>query len=120
MFVAAASYSNRHLAPQEGVGKRAEEYTWENRHAYFQPRRGNRITLYADAHALPEPLPPIPLAGGRSWHPTSCWDDLSAAIVAAQHFIYITGTQCAWQCSLHWCCMKCAKGCSKRTSKRLC
>ena len=81
-----------------------EEYSWENKHAYFQPRRGNRVTLYADAHALPEPLPPIPLVGGRSWHPGSCWDDLSAAISAAKHFIYITGVQCALQrlnCCVH-------------------
>ena len=86
---------------QEAGGKRAEAYSWENKHAYFQPRRGNRVTLYADAHALAEPLPPIQLAGGRLWREGSCWDDLFAAITAAEHFIYITGTAFAMcmQCS---------------------
>ena len=84
------------------------EYTWENKHAYFQPRRGNRVTLYADAHALPEPLPPIQLAGGRLYREGSCWDDLSAAISAARHFIYITGTggwdvRCISPCDGHPC-----------------
>ena len=78
---------------QEAGGKSAQEFDWENKHAYFQARRGNRVTLYADAHALPEPLPPIQLAQGRLWHGGSCWDDLFAAISAAKHFIYITGMQ---------------------------
>jgi len=96
-------FNPMHFAPQEGVGKRAEEYSWENKHAYFPPRRGNRVTLYADAHTVAEPLPPIPLAGGRQWHQASCWDDLFAAIAAAKHFIYIAGMSRAWLCFLHWC-----------------
>ena len=61
------------------------------RHTYFQARRGNRLTLYADAHADQRTLQPIPLPGGRVYQPASCWDDLLGALMAAKYFIYITG-----------------------------
>ena len=61
------------------------------RHAYFQARRGNRVTLYADAHADHRTLQPIPLQGGRVYQPASCWDDIMGALMEAKHFIYITG-----------------------------
>ena len=61
------------------------------RHAYFQARHGNRVTLYADATADPERLPPIKLAGGLTFRTESLWDDMFDDICDAKHFIYITG-----------------------------
>lgn len=64
-----------------------------NRHAYFQARHGNRVTLYTDAIADPERLPPIKLGHGFSFRTESAWDDMFAHICDAKHFIYITGVQ---------------------------
>ena len=63
------------------------------RHAYFKARRGNRLTLYADAHADQRTLQPIPLPDGRAYQPASCWDDLMRALLDAKYFIYITGVR---------------------------
>lgn len=61
------------------------------RHAYFQARHGNRVTLYADAVADPERLPPIKLARGLAFKCESLWDDMFAQICDAKHFIYMAG-----------------------------
>ena len=73
----------------------AQDYTWEVRHAYFPARRGNNVTLYADAHADQRTLGPVLLPDGRVYQPSSLWDDLLTALCGAKYFIYINGAQAA-------------------------
>lgn len=63
------------------------------RHAYFQARHGNRVTLYADAISDPERLPPIKLARGLAFKCESTWGDMYADLCDAKAFIYITGAR---------------------------
>lgn len=59
---------------------------------FFPLREGNRVTLYHDAHVIDAgEKPDIPLASGVLYKDLSCWDTLYADILAAKHFVYISG-----------------------------
>lgn len=60
-------------------------------YTYFPQRTGCHVTLYQDAHMPDNFLPPIYLDGGKEAEPARCWEDVYAAIMGAEHVIYITG-----------------------------
>uniref|UniRef100_A0A0D9XLR7 phospholipase D n=1 Tax=Leersia perrieri TaxID=77586 RepID=A0A0D9XLR7_9ORYZ len=58
---------------------------------YFPLRRGNRITLYQDAHVPDGCLPDIWLDHGVRYQHGQCWRDIYDAICQARRLIYIVG-----------------------------
>lgn len=60
-------------------------------YTFFAQRQGCKVTLYQDAHIPDNFIPKIPLAGGKFYEPSRCWEDIFDAITNAKHFIYITG-----------------------------
>mgnify|MGYP000509392329 CR=1 FL=1 len=69
----------------KGCDAQGVEYT------FFKQEKGNKITLYQDAHMQDGFMPRIPLAGGKMYQPTRCWEDIFKALSDAKHLIYITG-----------------------------
>ncbi|KAH1113302.1 hypothetical protein J1N35_006680 [Gossypium stocksii] len=61
------------------------------RHTYFPMRKGNKVTLYQDAHVPDGMLPKIELDDGKVFNQGKCWEDLCYAISEAHHMIYIAG-----------------------------
>jgi phospholipase D1/2 len=60
---------------------------------FFKQQQGCRVTLYQDAH-VPDafkPEPAIQLAGGRTYEPPRCWEDVYDAIAGAKHVVYVAG-----------------------------
>ncbi|KAL5697991.1 phospholipase D [Ranunculus cassubicifolius] len=60
-------------------------------YTFFGQRHGCKISLYQDAHVPDNFVPKIPLAGGKYYEPSRCWEDVFDAITNAKHLIYITG-----------------------------
>ncbi|XP_057516724.1 phospholipase D gamma 1-like [Amaranthus tricolor] len=58
---------------------------------YFPLRKGNKVTLYQDAHFEDDQLPNIRLEYGMDFVHGRCWNDIYDAILNARHLIYITG-----------------------------
>ncbi|KAJ4712932.1 Phospholipase D [Melia azedarach] len=58
---------------------------------YFPLRRGDKVTLYQDAHAHDGCLPDLKLDGGLQFKHSSCWEDIYDAISQARRLIYIAG-----------------------------
>uniref|UniRef100_J3N493 Phospholipase D n=2 Tax=Oryza brachyantha TaxID=4533 RepID=J3N493_ORYBR len=58
---------------------------------YFPLRRGNRVTLYQDAHVPDGCLPDIWLDHGVRYQHGQCWHDIYNAICQARRLIYIVG-----------------------------
>ncbi|KAG8092346.1 hypothetical protein GUJ93_ZPchr0012g19242 [Zizania palustris] len=58
---------------------------------YFPLRRGNKVTLYQDAHVPDGCLPDIWLDHGIRYQHGQCWHDIYNAICQAQKLIYIVG-----------------------------
>ncbi|KAL1536877.1 phospholipase D [Salvia divinorum] len=61
------------------------------RNTYFPLRKGGAVTLYQDAHVIPDDMPKIELDNGSPRHHAPCWEDICYAIAEAHHLIYITG-----------------------------
>ncbi|KAG5115200.1 hypothetical protein JHK84_041313 [Glycine max] len=49
------------------------------------------LTSHKDAHVPDNFVPKIPLAGGHTYQPHRCWEDVFYAINNARHLIYILG-----------------------------
>ncbi|KAL1222004.1 Phospholipase D alpha 2 [Cardamine amara subsp. amara] len=60
-------------------------------YTFFSQRKGCKVSLYQDAHIPGNFVPKIPLAGGKNYEPSRCWEDIFDAITNARHLIYITG-----------------------------
>ncbi|XP_010500864.1 PREDICTED: phospholipase D alpha 2-like isoform X1 [Camelina sativa] len=60
-------------------------------YTFFSQRRGCKVSLYQDAHIPGNFVPKIPLAGGKNYEASRCWEDIFDAITNAKHLIYITG-----------------------------
>jgi phospholipase D1/2 len=58
---------------------------------YFPMRRGNRVTLYQDAHVPDGCLPDFCLDHGMRYQHGQCWRDIYNAICQARRLIYIVG-----------------------------
>ncbi|XP_052133810.1 phospholipase D gamma 1-like [Oryza glaberrima] len=58
---------------------------------YFPMRRGNRVTLYQDAHVPDGCLPDFCLDHGMRYQHGQCWRDIYDAICQARRLIYIVG-----------------------------
>ncbi|KAL5056846.1 hypothetical protein RYX36_028450 [Vicia faba] len=58
---------------------------------FFTQREGCKVSLYQDSHVLDNFVPNIQLAGGQTYKPQRCWEDIFDAITKARHLIYITG-----------------------------
>lgn len=58
---------------------------------YFPLRKGNKVTLYQDAHAPDGCLPDLRLDHGMHYVHGKCWRDIFDAISQARHLVYITG-----------------------------
>lgn len=72
-----------------GVGP-GPEYNGVPR-TYFPLRRGNRVTLYQDAHVEDGMLPNFKLDHGMHYVHGKCWVDIFNAIASARHMVYLTG-----------------------------
>ncbi len=46
----------------QSTSEKTEFDKWDNKHAYFKPRDGARVSLYSDSHHDPGAPPPPPLA----------------------------------------------------------
>ncbi|KAJ4882103.1 Phospholipase D alpha 2 [Raphanus sativus] len=60
-------------------------------YTFFSQRTGCKVSLYQDAHIPGNFVPKIPLAGGKHYEASRCWEDIFDAITNAKHLIYITG-----------------------------
>ncbi|KAL2928676.1 Phospholipase D gamma 1 [Bienertia sinuspersici] len=58
---------------------------------YFPLRRGNRVTLYQDAHVEDGMLPNFGLEDGMHYVHGQCWHDVFDAISGATKMVYLTG-----------------------------
>ncbi|XP_010933911.2 phospholipase D beta 1 isoform X1 [Elaeis guineensis] len=58
---------------------------------YFPLRKGNKVTLYQDAHVPDGCLPDLRLDHGMHYVHGKCWRDIFDAISQARHLVYITG-----------------------------
>ncbi|XP_074315776.1 phospholipase D gamma 1-like [Silene latifolia] len=58
---------------------------------YFPLRKGNRVTLYQDAHCEDGMLPNIKLDDEKDYVHGKCWHDIFNAISNARRLTYITG-----------------------------
>ena len=72
------------------VSKMTMEHRYEV-DCYFPVQKGCHVTLYQDAHCLPDmpqfsTMPPV-----LNHYPRSCWRDLYDTLMEAQHIICITG-----------------------------
>ncbi|KAL4379743.1 hypothetical protein GQ457_02G013390 [Hibiscus cannabinus] len=61
------------------------------RNTYFPLRKGNKVTLYQNAHVPDGMLPRIELDDGEDFNQGTCWEDLCHAISEAHHLIYVAG-----------------------------
>lgn len=60
-------------------------------YAFYTQRQGCKVSLYQDSHIPDNFVPNIQLAGGQTYQPHRCWEDVFDAITKARHLIYITG-----------------------------
>ncbi|KAJ8423037.1 hypothetical protein Cgig2_002583 [Carnegiea gigantea] len=58
---------------------------------FFKQRQGCRVSLYQDAHVVDDFIPELRLAGGMTYKPQRCWEDIFDAIENAKLLIYIAG-----------------------------
>ncbi|KAL9227407.1 hypothetical protein vseg_003096 [Gypsophila vaccaria] len=58
---------------------------------YFPLRKGNKVTLYQDAHGEDSMFPEIRLDGEKEYVHGKCWRDIFNAISSARRLTYITG-----------------------------
>ncbi|XP_021855176.2 phospholipase D beta 1-like isoform X1 [Spinacia oleracea] len=58
---------------------------------YFPLRKGNKVTLYQDAHYEDGMLPDIKLDYGMDFVHRKCWHDIYNSISNARHLVYLTG-----------------------------
>ncbi|XP_019105235.2 phospholipase D gamma 1 isoform X2 [Beta vulgaris subsp. vulgaris] len=58
---------------------------------YFPLRKGNKVTLYQDAHYEDGILPDIKLEYDMDFVHGKCWVDVYNAISSARHLVYLTG-----------------------------
>ncbi|KAG1362334.1 Phospholipase D beta 2 [Cocos nucifera] len=58
---------------------------------YFPLRKGNKVTLYQDAHVPDGCLPDLRLDHGMHYVHGKCWRDIFDSISQARHLVYITG-----------------------------
>ncbi|CAL4914730.1 unnamed protein product [Urochloa decumbens] len=58
---------------------------------FYEQRRGCRVRLYQDAHVADGFAPRVTLAGGRTYEPRRCWEDVFEAINNARKMVYIAG-----------------------------
>eukprot|EP00184_Porphyridium_aerugineum_P001793 CAMPEP_0184699182 /NCGR_PEP_ID=MMETSP0313-20130426/5541_1 /TAXON_ID=2792 /ORGANISM="Porphyridium aerugineum, Strain SAG 1380-2" /LENGTH=784 /DNA_ID=CAMNT_0027158229 /DNA_START=69 /DNA_END=2423 /DNA_ORIENTATION=- len=58
---------------------------------YFPPRRGNKVTLYGDAHHFDNELPKIIKSNGVKYEHGKAWQEIYQAIMDAKHLVYACG-----------------------------